>query len=51
MKKYNVTISYKGEIISDFQIKADNFKQAKRFAQTHKRMSKFKGNTYVRLNK
>lgn len=37
MRKYIVNFERKGEIISTFTIHADNLKEAKRIAQTHKR--------------
>ena len=49
MKNYSVTIF--GENTHTFIVKAINIKSAKHFAQSQKRLCKYKGITTVRLKK
>ena len=50
MKNYNVTFSKKGVNVSDFQLKANNLKEAKQLAQ-HNKNGFGRVQTYVRLAK
>ncbi len=48
MKEYNVIIETGEMIVSDFIIEAENLKEAKRIAQSHKRLERLKGRTRVK---
>lgn len=51
MKTYNVRFERFGRIFSDFQIKADNLKDAKLIALRHKRQGFSRCKTIVYLSK
>ena len=48
MKEYNVILETDEMIVSDFIIEAENLKEAKRIAQSHKRLERLKGRTRVK---
>lgn len=47
MKEYDIIIETDGMIVSDFIIEEENLKEAKRIAQSHKRLER-KGRTRIK---